>query len=82
MADDRDVAPAVIDDDQSLQNSLEFPRKTFGYKLATFPSATAFPGERAFRPACPIVDQHMPRMTVLQRDARLYRQGVTFLFRG
>jgi FixJ family two-component response regulator len=62
---------AVVDDDLAVLDSLKFLLVTAGYTVAAYNSATAFLDDRLTRPACLIVDQHMPGMTGLELVARL-----------
>lgn len=66
---------AVIDDDTAVLESLKFFLETAGYAVAAYDSATAYLNDRDVRPACLIVDQHMPMMTGLELIARLRRQS-------
>jgi two-component system response regulator FixJ len=63
MAQNQNSVVVVIDDDHAVRESLKFPLETLGHKVATFASAAACLADRAFRPACLIVDHHMPQMT-------------------
>jgi two-component system response regulator FixJ len=65
---------AVVDDDIDVLDSLKFLLETAGYAVSAYPSATAFLDDRT-RPACLIVDQHMPGMTGLELIARLRRDA-------
>lgn len=62
---------AVVDDDLAVLDSLKFLLETAGYRVAAYSSATAFLDDRLSRPACLIVDQHMPAITGLELVARL-----------
>jgi FixJ family two-component response regulator len=62
---------AVVDDDLAVLDSLKFLLETAGYAVAAYNSATAFLADGSSRPACLIVDQHMPMMTGLELAARL-----------
>lgn len=62
---------AVVDDDLAVLESLKFLLESAGYTVAAYHSATEFLDDRPARPACLIVDQHMPRMTGLDLVARL-----------
>ena len=61
MSDSRVVA--VIDDDVAVLDSLKFLLEVVGYAVVAYNSAAAFLDDRVTRPACLIVDQHMPLMT-------------------
>lgn len=75
MADKQSDVVAVVDDDHGFRESLKFLLETLGHKVATFASAAAFLADRAFCPACVIVDHHMPHMTGLQLAELLHREG-------
>ncbi len=67
----------VIDDDDSVRDSLAFLLETAGYVVDGFASPmqcllTLRPGMRA----CLVVDQHMPEMTGLEFLAELQRRGI------
>ena len=62
---------ALVDDDVAVLESLKFLLETAGYNVAAYRSAAEFLEDRASRPACLIVDQHMPAMTGLELVARL-----------
>ena len=62
---------AVIDDDPAVLDSLKFLLESAGYTVAAYSSASAFLDDRLARPACLIVDQHMPAMTGLDLVAHL-----------
>ena len=66
---------AVIDDDAAVLDSLKFLLETAGYSVAAYDSATSFLDDRLSRPACLIVDQHMPMMTGLELIARLRQEA-------
>jgi len=66
----------VVDDDDSVRDSLAFLLETVGYAVDGFASplqclVAMQPGLRA----CLIVDQHMPEMTGLEFLAELQRRG-------
>jgi len=67
----------VVDDDDSVRDSLAFLLETAGYVVDGFASPmkcllTIEPGMRA----CLVVDQHMPEMTGLEFLAELHRRGI------
>jgi two-component system response regulator FixJ len=69
---------AVVDDDDSVRDSLRFLLDVAGYSVATFASGAQFLREAPLDGlACMIVDQHMPELTGLQLIARLRSQGVS-----
>jgi two-component system, LuxR family, response regulator FixJ len=67
---------AVVDDDPAVLDSLKFLLELAGYKVRTYDSAMAFLEDRASRPACLILDQHMPGMTGLELAAKMRTQGM------
>jgi two-component system, LuxR family, response regulator FixJ len=77
MADIRSDVVAVVDDDHGVLDSLKFLLETLGHKVAAFASAAAFLADRTLRPACLIVDHHMPEMTGLELAEQLLRQGTS-----
>ena len=68
-------AVAVIDDDPAVLDSLRFLLELAGHRVATYGSAASFLADRAMRPACLILDHHMPQMTGLALAARLRGEG-------
>lgn len=77
MADNTGTAIAIIDDDLAVLDSLKFLLAAAGYDNVTvYASAAAFLDDRAARPTCLILDQHMPLMTGLELVARLRSEGV------
>jgi two-component system response regulator FixJ len=66
---------AVIDDDVAVLESLKFLLETAGLTVAAYGSATDFLDDHVSRPACLIVDQHMPVMTGLELVARLRQEA-------
>jgi two-component system response regulator FixJ len=75
MADNRSGPVAVVDDDPAVLDSLKFLLEVAGYKVTVYPSAAAFLGNGATRPACLILDHHMPQMTGLELVSRLRSQN-------
>jgi FixJ family two-component response regulator len=75
MAENRAGTVAVVDDDPAVLDSLRFLLEVLGCKVATYGSALAFLADRIIRPACLIVDQHMPRMTGLELAQKLWDEG-------
>lgn len=67
---------AVVDDDAAVLDSLKSFFESAGYEVGVYVSATAFLEERTARPACIILDQHMPEMTGLELAAKLRGQGM------
>ena len=75
---------AIVDDDDSLRNSLENLIRSFGFRAQGFPSAEAFLGWRqAPDTACLILDVRMPGMNGLdlqrQMIARNWRVPIVFI---
>jgi len=75
MADDHAGIVAVVDDDPAVVDSPKFLLEVAGYRVKVHASAAAFLGNGATRPACLILDQHMPQMTGLELVARLRNDG-------
>jgi len=66
---------AIVDDDPAVLDSLKFLIEVAGHAVATYASAGKFLEDLVVRPACLIVDQHMPGMTGLELAERLRRSG-------
>src|ERR1700709_2070780 len=66
---------AIIDDDERCFRWCEFTLESMDYKVASFASAADFLADPALRPACLIVDQHMPGMSGLELATRLAEAG-------
>jgi FixJ family two-component response regulator len=76
MQDARRPLVAVVDDDEAVRDSLRFLLEIAGYDVATFASACAFlHAAPSGRPACLVVDQHMPNLTGLELLRRLHAAG-------
>jgi two-component system response regulator FixJ len=75
MAGNQHGAVAVVDDDPGVRDSLKFLLEVAGHRVGTYDSAVAFLEDRTLRPACLILDQHMPRVSGLDLAARLRTQG-------
>lgn len=74
---------AVIDDDQSVRESLPDLLKEFGFAVQAYPSAEAFlASDCVGRTACLIVDIAMPGMSGpdLQRELTRLRQDSPIVF--
>ena len=74
----------VVDDDESVRESLEGLLTSLGHRVETFASAEAFlASDRAERTACLILDVRMPGMSgpeLLQElDARRQELPVVFI---
>jgi two-component system, LuxR family, response regulator FixJ len=67
---------AIVDDDPAVLESLKFLLEVAGYAVGAYASATAFLQDRAARPSCLILDQHMPAMTGLELATQLRSEGV------
>lgn len=66
---------AIVDDDHAVLDSLKFLLEVVGHQVATYASAEAFLEDLERRPACAIIDQHMPGMTGLDLTQTLRDQG-------
>ena len=81
MTDNPSGIVAIVDDDQAVLDSLKFLLEVVGYQVVVHASARGFLNDRASRPACLIVDQHMPGMTGLDLTQTLRDDGDTNLAR-
>jgi FixJ family two-component response regulator len=75
---------AIVDDDDSLRNSLENLIRSFGFRAQGFPSAEAFLSWRQARDTvCLILDVRMPGMNGLdlqrQMTTRNWRVPIVFI---
>lgn len=66
---------AVVDDDESVRESLPDLLAAFGYRGRSFASAEEFLGNEGPDPGCLVLDVSMPGMTGPELQARLQRQG-------
>ena len=74
---------AVVDDDESVRESLPDLLREFGYAARAFSSAEEFLGSDCVgQTRCLILDIAMPRMTGpdLQRELKLRRQPIPIVF--
>ena len=75
MTDPDGSTIAVVDDDPDVLDSLKFLLEVAGHRVTTYGSAVEFLAAGAPRPACLILDHHMPQMTGLELVGRLRRDG-------
>lgn len=75
MEEDRTGLVAIVDDDPAVLDSLRLLLEVAGHHVATYASATSFLNDSLARPACLILDQHMPQMSGLELVARLSAKG-------
>jgi two-component system, LuxR family, response regulator FixJ len=69
---------AIIDDNESMQDSLHDLIESGGFEAQCFGSAKAFlESDSHGRAACLIVDIRMPKMSGLELQARLKQEGCT-----
>jgi two-component system, LuxR family, response regulator FixJ len=69
---------AIIDDNESIQDSLRDLIESGGFEAQCFGSAKAFlESDLHRRPACLIVDIRMPKMSGLELQAKLKQQDCT-----
>lgn len=76
MERERVFAAAIVDDDEAVLDSMRFLLEVSGHRVAVYGSAAAFLADGNVRPACLILDHHMPQMTGLELAARLRADGV------
>jgi two-component system, LuxR family, response regulator FixJ len=76
MGHNHHIAVAVVDDDPAVLDSLKFMLEVAGHTVLTYGSAAAFLDDLTARPACLILDQHMPQMTGLQLATQLRTEGM------
>lgn len=68
----------IIDDEDSVRNSIGFMLQTTGYSVRTWPSGAAFLRDlRSAEPGCILLDIRMPEMDGLQVQQQLTARGVT-----
>jgi two-component system response regulator FixJ len=77
MTDSSACAVAVVDDDVAFLDALRMVLELAGHRVAAYASPASFLEDRATRPSCLILDQHMPQMTGLELAARLRTEGVS-----
>ena len=66
----------IVDDDAAIRDSLAFMLEVAGFAIRTYPSATAFLGDRpAAAGDCVITDVRMPGLTGLELMAVLRARG-------
>lgn len=69
---------SVVDDDESVRNSLKRLLRSMGFEVRTFPSALDFLQEAPLHdPGCVIVDVRMPEMNGLELQKRLNDSGIS-----
>jgi FixJ family two-component response regulator len=66
----------VVDDDPPVLDSLKLLLEVAGHSVAVYASASAFLDDDAVRPACMIIDHHMPDMSGLDLIGRLRGDGI------
>jgi len=74
---------SVVDDDESVRESLEGLMRSVGFAVTTFPSAEKFlKSEHVRNTSCLIVDLRMPGMSGLELQRRLItdRQSMAVIF--
>lgn len=69
---------SVVDDDESVRNSLKRLLMSMGFEVRTFSSGVEFLHQGSFNGhGCVIVDVRMPEMTGLDLQKRLSNSGVS-----
>ena len=74
---------SVVDDDESIRESLPDLLTVFGFAAQTFPSAEAFlASDQVGQTSCLILDIAMPGMTGpdLQQELKIRRQRIPIIF--
>src|SRR5271156_2099138 len=67
----------VVDDDEWVADSLKLLLETFGYDVQSYDSgADLLADDRRCAAGCLIIDQHMPRMDVLDLVDPLQKEGI------
>jgi FixJ family two-component response regulator len=67
----------IVDDDESIVDSLKSLLETFGFDVRCYTSGADFLADHRHRIAgCLVIDQHMPGLKGLDVVARLQRDGV------
>ena len=79
-ADGQNDLVVIIDDDVAVGDSMAFLLESAGYRTMTFRSAAGFLSDREVRPACLIVDHHMPDMNGLRLAERLHQASANIPF--
>jgi two-component system response regulator FixJ len=73
MTQDVSSHVAIVDDDAAVLDALRLLLELVGYRVAAFASAATLLAASLPRPACVILDQHMPWMTGLELADHLRR---------
>jgi FixJ family two-component response regulator len=77
VAPNDDAIVFVVDDDASMRRSTERLVRPLGFGIQTFASAQEFlDSARMERPACLVLDIHMPGLSGLDLQRELARRGV------
>ncbi|MGC2200862.1 MAG: response regulator [Stellaceae bacterium] len=67
----------VVDDDESVAESLKLLLETFGFDVQSYTSGSELlADDRRRTVSCLVIDQHMPGMAGLEVVSQLYKQGV------
>jgi FixJ family two-component response regulator len=68
----------IVDDDESVRDSISSLLRSAGYKTESFESAEAYlNSDRASEPNCLLLDGRMPGLSGLQLQSELNRQKVS-----
>jgi len=67
----------IVDDDESVSDSLQALLETFGFKVQSYGSGSGFLADERHRAAgCLLIDQHMPGTSGLDVVDNLRKEGV------
>jgi len=67
----------IVDDDESVSDSLQALLETFGFKVQSYGSGSGFLADERHRAAgCLLIDQHMPGTSGLDVVDNLRKEGI------
>ncbi|MDO5531400.1 response regulator transcription factor [Sutterella sp.] len=68
----------IVDDEDALRDALRFVLEMEGWRVADYPTATAFlTGDAPSEPGCVVLDVRMPGMTGIEAQAAMNERGIT-----